>query len=170
VEDPGDPAAAEFLVVLVEEHWALITAGVVEVALGELGGEQRRRVGVDRDVPGLAALAGQRDDRGILETDVADCQVGELLDAGGGVVEGGQQRRVTPALTGGAVRQGEQQPGLLDGQVRDRRLVVLARRDREDVLAARHPRRVLGLQPAVERADRGQALVARRGTVVPLSA
>ena len=49
-----------------------------------------------------------------------------LLDAGGGVVEGRQQGRVTPALAGRAVGQGEQQPGLLDGQVRDRRLVVLA--------------------------------------------
>ena len=101
-------------------------AGAVELPLGEVGGQQRRRVGVDRDVPGLAALAGQRDDRGVLETDVADCQVGEFLDAGGGVVEGGQQGRVTPALAGGAVGQGEQLPGLLDGQVRDRRLVVFA--------------------------------------------
>ena len=43
-----------------------------------------------------------------------------------GVVERGQQGRVTPALAGGAVRQGEQPSGLLDGQVRDRRLVVFA--------------------------------------------
>ena len=58
VEDPGDPAAAEFLVVLVEEHGAVIVAGAVELPFGEVGGQQRRRVGVDRDVPGLAALAG----------------------------------------------------------------------------------------------------------------
>ncbi len=93
-----------------------------------------------------------------------------LLDSGGGVVEGGQQGRVTSALAGGAVGQGEQQPGLLDGQVRDGRLVVLARGDREDVLAARHPRRVLRLHPAEERADRGQSLVARRRAVVPAGA
>ncbi len=118
--------AAEFLVVLVEEHRVVIAAGAVEVPLGEVGGQQRGRVGVDRDVPGLAAFAGQRDDRGVLETDVADCQIGEFLDSGGGVVEGGEQGRVTPALAGGAVGQGEQSPGLLDGQVRDRRLVVFA--------------------------------------------
>ena len=111
---------------LVEEHGAVITAGAVEVALGEVGGEQRRRVGVDRDVPGFAAFAGQRDHRGVLQSDVSDSEIGGLLDAGGGVVEGGQEGRVTPALTGGAVGQGEQQPGLLDGQVRDRWLVVFA--------------------------------------------
>ena len=88
---------------LVEEHRAVIMAGAVEISLGEVGGEQRRRVGVDRDVPGLAAFAGQRDDRGVLEPDVANCQIGGLLDAGGGVVEDGQQGRVSPALAGGAV-------------------------------------------------------------------
>jgi hypothetical protein len=39
--------------------------------------------------------------------------------------------------------------------------------DGENVLAAGHPGRVLGLQPPVERADRGQALVAGRDAVVP---
>jgi hypothetical protein len=77
-------------------------AGTVELLFGEVGGQQRRRVGVDRDVPGLAALAGQRDDRR-LQSDVADCQVSEFLDPGGGVIEGGQQGRVTTALAGGAV-------------------------------------------------------------------
>ena len=101
-------------------------AGAVELSLGEVGGQQRRRVRVDRDVPGFAALARQRHDRGVLETDVADSQIGELLDSGGGVVEGGQQGRVTPALAGATVRQGEQVPSLLHGQVRDGRLVVLA--------------------------------------------
>ena len=153
---------------LVEERRAVIAAGAVELSLGEVGGEQRRRVRVDRDVPGFAAFAGQGDDRGVLEADVPDCQVGDLLDAGGGVVEGGQQGRVAPALAGGAVGQGEQQPGLLDGQVRDRRLLVFAGGDLEDVLAARHPRRVLGLHPAEERADRGEPLVAGRRAVVPL--
>ena len=58
-EDPGDPAAAEFLVVLVKEHWVTVTAGVPQPPFGQVGGQQRRRVGVDRDVPGLAAFAGQ---------------------------------------------------------------------------------------------------------------
>ena len=100
-EDPGDPAAAEFRLVLVEEHRAVVMAGPVEVPLGEVGGQQRRRVRVDRDVPRFAAFAGQRDDRGVLEPDVPDFQIGGLLDAGGGVVEGRQQGRVTPALAGG---------------------------------------------------------------------
>ena len=77
-------------------------------------------------MPRFAAFAGQCDDRGVLEPDVPDFQIGGLLDAGGGVVEGGQQGRVTPALAGVTVGQGEQLPGLLDGQVRDRWLVVLA--------------------------------------------
>jgi hypothetical protein len=101
-------------------------AGAVELPLGEVGGQQRRRVRVDRDVPRLAAFAGQRDHRGVLETDIPDSQIGGLLHPGGGVVEGGQQGRVTPALAGAAVGQGEQQPGLLDGQVRHGRPVVLA--------------------------------------------
>ena len=101
-------------------------AGAVELPLGEVGSQQRRRVRVDRDVPRFAAFAGQGDHRGVLETDVPDSQIGDLLDSGGGVVEGGQQGRVTPALPGGAVGQGEQQPRLLDGQVRDGRLVVFA--------------------------------------------
>jgi hypothetical protein len=42
----------------------VITAGAVESSLGEVGGQQRRRVLVDRDVPGLAAFARQGDDRG----------------------------------------------------------------------------------------------------------
>src|SRR5450631_2119363 len=100
---------------LVEEHWALISAGRVESSFGEVGGEQRRCVGVDRDVPCFAAFAGQRDDRRVGEADVPDCQVGDLLDAGGGVVEGRQQRRVASALAGGSVGPGEQQPCLLDG-------------------------------------------------------
>jgi hypothetical protein len=54
-------------------------------------------------VPGLAAFAGQSDDRGVLQTDVANGEVGEFLDAGGGVVEGGQQGCVTSALAGGPV-------------------------------------------------------------------
>jgi hypothetical protein len=125
-EDPGDPVAAEFRVVLVEEHRAVIMAGAVQSSFGEVGGEQRGCVGVDRDVPRFAAFAGQGDHRGVLEPDVPDCQIGGLLDAGGGVVEGGQQGRVTPALAGGAVRQGEQLAGLLHGQVRDGWLVVFA--------------------------------------------
>jgi hypothetical protein len=88
-EDPGDPAAAEFCLVLVGEHRAVIVAGAVELPFGEVGGEQRRRVRVDRDVPCFAAFAGQCDDRGVLEPDVPDFQIGGLLDSGGGVVEGG---------------------------------------------------------------------------------
>ena len=73
---------------------------------------------VDRDVAGFAAFAGQRDHGRVFEADVADGEVGEFLDPGGGVVEGGEQGRVAAALAGGPVGQGEQEPGLLDGQVR----------------------------------------------------
>ena len=158
----------KFRPVLVEEHRAVITARAVELPLGEVGGEQRGRVGVDRDVPRFAAFAGTAETNAgsTYEPDVPDFQIGGLLGAGGGDVEGRQQGRVTPALAGGAVGQGEQLPGLRDGQVRDGRLVVFARGDREDVLAARHPRGILGLHPAEERADRGQPLVARCRAVV----
>jgi hypothetical protein len=117
---------------------------------------------------GLAALAGQRGHRRILEADVADGEVGEFLDPGPGVVKRGEQGRVAPALAGGPVGLGEQAAGLLDGQVADGRVVLLLDGDGEDVLPAGHPGRVLGLHPRAERADRGQPLVAGRGAVVPV--
>jgi hypothetical protein len=55
-KDPGDSAAAEFAAVLVEEHRMVITTGTVQVPLGQVGGQQRRRVGVQRDVTGVGGL------------------------------------------------------------------------------------------------------------------
>jgi hypothetical protein len=55
-KDPGDPAAAGFRLVLVEEHRVLIAAGAVQLPFGEVGGQQRCGVVADRDVTGLAAL------------------------------------------------------------------------------------------------------------------
>ena len=46
----------------------------------------------------------------------ADGEVGEFLDPGSGVVEGGEQGRVPAALPGGPVGLSEQAAGLLDGQ------------------------------------------------------
>ena len=94
-------------------------------------------------------------------------QVGEFLNPGGGVVEGGQQGRVTAAPPGGPVGLGEQTAGLLDSEVVHARPGLLLGGDGENVLAAGHPGRVLGLQPPEKRADRCQALVAGRDAVVP---
>jgi hypothetical protein len=73
-------------------------------------------------VAGLAAFAGQGGQGGVLQADVADGEVGEFLDPGGGVVEGGEQGRVAAAGPGGPVGLGEQEAGLLDGEVVDGRL------------------------------------------------
>jgi len=166
-DEPGDPAAAELVLALVEEQWMIFAAGPVESVFGEVGAQERHRVVGERDVAGLSAFAGQGDQRGRGEADVTDGEVGEFADPGPGVVEDGEQGRVAAALPGGAVWLGEQTAGLLDGQVVDRRLGCPLHGDGEDVLAAGHPGGVLGLHPPVERADRGQALIAGRGAVVP---
>ena len=59
-KDPGDPTTAEFGAVLVEEHWMILSARAAQMLFGEVGGQQCCRVGIERDVAGLAALAGQR--------------------------------------------------------------------------------------------------------------
>ena len=123
---------------LVEEHRVVVVAGAVEVVFGQVGGQQRRRVVVERDVAGLAALAGQGGHGGGFQADVADGEVGEFLDPGGGVVEGGEQGRVAAAVAGGPVGLGEQAAGLLDGQVVHGRWGCLLGGDGEDVLAAGH--------------------------------
>src|SRR5450755_2907975 len=83
------------------------------------------------------------------------------------VVERGEQGRVASAPAGGPVGLGEQEAGLLDGQVIDVRAGLFLGGDGEDVLVAGHPGWILGVHPRAERADRGQALVARRRAVVP---
>jgi hypothetical protein len=118
-------------------------------------------------VTDLAALAGQHGQGRGFNADVAHGQVGEFLNPGGGVVEGGQQSRVTAAPLGGPVGLGEQAAGLLDSEVVHARPGLFLGRDGENVLAGGHPGRVLGLQPPEDRADRGQALVAGRDAVVP---
>ncbi len=115
---------------------------------------------------GLAAFASQDGQSGWLQADIAYGEVGEFLNSGRGVVEGGQQGRVAAAVPGGSVGRGEQATGLLDGQVMDGWLGLSLGGDGEDVLAAGQQCGVLGLQPPVERGDRGQALVASRGAVV----
>ena len=152
---------------LVEEHRVVVVPGPVQAVFGQVGGQHRRRVGHQRDVAGLAALPGQGGHGGVFQADVADGEVGEFLNPGGGVVEGGEQGRVAAARAGGPVGLGEQAAGLLDGQVVHVRVVVFLGGDREDVLVAGHPGRVLGLHPRAERTDRGQALVARRRAVAP---
>ena len=166
-DDPCDAAAAELGSVLVEEHRVVVVAGPVQAVFGQVGGQHRRRVAHQGDVAGLAALPGQGGHGGVLQADVADGEVGEFLDPGGGVVERGEQGRVAAALAGGPVGLGEQAAGLLDGQVVHVRADLFLGGDGEDVLVAGHPGRVLGLHPGAERADRGQALVARRRAVAP---
>ena len=134
---------------------------------GQVGAQQRGGVVAERDVADPAALAGQHGQGRGLKADVAHGQVGEFLNPGRGVVESGQQGRVPAAPPGGPVGLGEQTAGLLDSEVVHARPGFFLGRDREDVLAAGHPGRVLRLQPPEERADRRQALVAGRDAVVP---
>jgi len=140
---------------------------LIQVMFGQVGGEDRCRVVHQGDVAGLAALPGQGGHGRRLQADVADGEVGEFLDSGGGVVEGGEQGRVASAPAGGPVGLGEQEAGLRDGQMVDVRVGLFLGGDGEDVLVAGHPGGVLGLHPRAERADRGQPLVARRRAVVP---
>jgi hypothetical protein len=153
--------------VLAGEQRVIGVAGLVEAVLGKVGAQQCCGAGAERDVTDLAALAGQHGQRRGLEADVAHGQVGELGDSGGGVVEGGQQGRVTAAPPGGPVGLVEQTAGLPGGEVVHACPGFLLGRDGPDVLAAGHPGRVLRLQPPEERADRRQALVAGRDAVVP---
>jgi hypothetical protein len=166
-DDPGDAAAAEFGAVLVGEQRVVVVGGLVEAVLGEVGAQQRCRVVAERDMAGLAAFAGQDGQGRGLQADVAHGEVGEFLHPGGGVVEDGEQGRVPAASPGGPVGLGEQTAGLPGGEVVHDRLGLLFGGDGEDVLAAGHPGRVLGLHPPVERADRCQPLVAGRDAVVP---
>src|SRR5680860_469276 len=73
-KDPGDPTAAEFGEVLGEEHWMILSARAAQMLFGEVGGQQCRRVGIERDVAGLAALAGQCGHRGTVQADVTHAQ------------------------------------------------------------------------------------------------
>ena len=166
-DDPGDPAAAELAAVLVDEHRAVVVAGRIETVFGKVGVQQCCRVVAKGHVAGLVAFAGQGCHGRGLEPDISDGEVGELLDPGRGVVEGGEQGRVAPSPPGGPVGLGEQTAGLLDAEMVHARLGLLLGRDGENVLAAGHPGRVLRLHPPVERADRGQALVPGRHAVVP---
>ena len=88
---------------LVGEQWVVVVAGFVEAVFGQVGVQQCCGVVAERDVAGFAALAGQHGQGRGLGADVAHGQVGEFLDPGGGVVEGGQQGRVTAASPGGPV-------------------------------------------------------------------
>src|SRR5262249_41973399 len=94
---PGDPAAAELAAVLVEEQRVVIVAGLVEAVFGQVGVKERGRVVGEGDVAGLAAFAGQDGQGRGLQADVAYGEVGEFLDPGCGVVEGGEQGRVAAA-------------------------------------------------------------------------
>jgi hypothetical protein len=77
-DDPGDPAAAELAPVLVDEQRVVVAAGLVEAMFGEVGVQQRCGVAAERNVAGLAALAGQHGQRRGLQADVAHGEVGEF--------------------------------------------------------------------------------------------
>ena len=83
-----------------------------EVVLDQLG------CGVhQRDPPGLGSFAVQRHHHRAGDADVAGVQVADLLDAGGGVVERGQQDRVALPAPGGWVWFGQEGFDLVAGQV-----------------------------------------------------
>ena len=166
-DDPGDPAAAELRALLVDEHRVVVVTGPLETVFGQVGVQQCCRVVAKGDVAGLVAFAGQGCHGRDFKPDIADGEVGDLLDPGHGVVEGGERGRVAAAPPGRPVGLGEQTAGLLDAEVAHGRFAVLLGRDGENVLAAGHLGRVLRLHPPVERTDHGQALVPGRDAVVP---
>ena len=63
---------------LVDEQRVVVVAGSAEAMFGEVGVQQRGGVAAERDVAGLAALAGQHGQRRRLQADVAHGQVGEF--------------------------------------------------------------------------------------------
>jgi hypothetical protein len=81
--------------VLVEEHRVVVVAGWVQAVFGEIGGQDRCRVGQQGGVS--CGLSRSERPWRVFEADVADGEVGEFLDSGGGVVERGEQGRVASA-------------------------------------------------------------------------
>jgi hypothetical protein len=73
-------AAAEPGPVLAVERRVVVAPGLVQSVFCQVGRQQRDGVAGQGDVAGLAALAGQRGDSRVLETDVADGEVGEFPD------------------------------------------------------------------------------------------
>src|ERR1017187_3982522 len=146
-DDPGDPAAAQLPALLVDEHRVVVVTGPVETVFGQVCVQQCSRVVAKGDVAGLVAFAGQgRQGRGF-KPDIADGEVGELLDPGRGVVQGGEQGRVAAAPPGGPVGLGGQTAGRLAAEVVHGRVGLLLGGNGENVLTAGHLGRVLRLHP-----------------------
>ena len=165
-EEFGDgPAGQSGLLGPVEERvgiWADagMTGAPVEVVLQESGGGVHQR-----DAPGLRAFAVQRDEHRAGRADVGGVQVADLLDAGGCVVERGEQDGVAQSAPGGRVGCGEEGFDLVAGEVAHvggRRLLLLDGDDLGRLVEELWPldRGVPG-----ERLDHGEALVAGRRRV-----
>src|SRR5579859_11728 len=117
-EDLGDaPAGQAGVLGPVEQRVCVFADAKVgrtaaEVVVDQLG------CGVhQRDPPGLGTFAVQRHRHRAGDADVAGVQVADLLDAGGGVVEHGQQDHVAQTAPGGRVRFGQEGFDLVAGQV-----------------------------------------------------
>ena len=117
-EDLGDAPAGQSGLVGTVEQWVCVYADAgmagapVEVVLQQSG------CGVhQRDPPGLGAFAVQRDQHRAGRSDVGGVQVADLLDAGGRVVEGGEQDGVAQAAPGGWVWFGQEGFDLVAGEV-----------------------------------------------------
>src|SRR5262249_56955534 len=93
-DDPGDPAAAEFAAVLVDEQRMVVVAGRVEVVFGQVCLQQCDCVVGEGDVAGLAALAGPDGPGGGVQAGVADGEGGPVLGSVAGVVGGRHPGRV----------------------------------------------------------------------------
>jgi hypothetical protein len=136
----------------------LADAGVgraaAEVVLDQLG------CGVhQRDLPGLGSFAVQRHHHRAGDADVGGVQVADLLDAGGGVVEHGQQDRVALPAAGGWVWFGQEGCDFVAGQVAHVSGGGLLLLDGEDLGGLAGELWPLDGGAADERPDSGQALV-----------
>ena len=132
----------------------------VEVVLHQLG------CGVhQRDAPGLGAFPVQRDQHRAGRADVCGVQVADLLDAGGCVVERGQQDGVAQPAPGGRVGFGQEGFDLVAGEVAHvgRRGLLLL--DRDDLGGLIEELWLLDRGVPGERLDDGEALVAGRRRV-----
>ena len=89
--------------------------------LGEVDAQVLDGLGGERHDAGLVALAGESDVPGFGQAQVLQGQVGDLADAGGGVVEQDEQHPVAAGFRCLPGERGQDRPGLGFGEVLDGR-------------------------------------------------
>ena len=165
-EDLGDtPSGQSCLFGPCEQRLCVLADAVVGRATGEVVLQQPGCGVHQRDASGLGSFAVEGDQHRAGCADVGGVQVADLLDAGGGVVECGEQDRVAQPAPGGRVRFGQEGFDLVAGEVAHVGGRGLRLLDGEDSGGLIEELRPLDRDVSGERLDDGEALVARRRRV-----